>query len=193
MADPVNTNAASESSSQDQARKFDTLQIICMVIAAVATAAAIICLVIYGTTPIQQSSTSGENSVVASTNIESGAASSASANANTGGTASSSAATSSSAQSDQILPDSDERYYTEAELQELSDRELYLARNEIYARHGRGFKNQDLVEWFSSKDWYQQRYTPEEYDALPDQRNEYEHANADLMMEIEQERGSQYL
>ena len=99
----------------------------------------------------------------------------------------------SAANEDFILPDSSTRYYSEAELSELSDRELYIARNEIYARYGRGFKNQDLVDYFSGKDWYSQQYTPEAFDAMASPLNDYERKNADAIRAIETSRNSPYL
>lgn len=37
-----------------------------------------------------------------------------------------------------VIPDSSSRYLSTSELQGYSDWQLYIARNEIYARHGRG-------------------------------------------------------
>ena len=54
-----------------------------------------------------------------------------------------------------------------AALESYSQYELMLARNEIYARHGRGFNDQEIRQYFQSKSWYQQRYTAEEFDSLP--------------------------
>ena len=72
--------------------------------------------------------------------------------------------------------------------------ELYLARNEIFACHGRGFKNQDLTDYFATKRWYTQTYTPEEFDAISSsQLNDYELKNVQTMYEIEQSRNSPYL
>lgn len=53
-----------------------------------------------------------------------------------------------------ILPQSAERRLTEADLEALSHQQLCLARNEIYARHGRRFKNKDIAAYFAEKDWY---------------------------------------
>ncbi|HIS40364.1 MAG TPA: YARHG domain-containing protein [Candidatus Aphodovivens avistercoris] len=92
-----------------------------------------------------------------------------------------------------VLPDSGSRYYSRSELEDLSLWELYLARNEIFARYGRGFKNQDLVDYFSTRRWYTQRYTPEEFDAMSTPLNDYEQKNTELMLEIEKERNSPYL
>ena len=94
---------------------------------------------------------------------------------------------------DYVLPDSGSRYYSRSELEKLSLWELYLARNEIFARYGRGFKHQDLVEYFATKRWYHQKYTPEEFDALPSPLNDYEIKNAETMLAIEKERNSPYI
>ena len=69
--------------------------------------------------------------------------------------------------SEYILPDSNSRYYSREELEALSDWELYVGHNEIFARHGRGFQRGDLAEHFSQCSWYAQVYTPEEFDAMP--------------------------
>ena len=52
--------------------------------------------------------------------------------------------------SEYVLPDSDSRYYSREELEALSDWELYVGHNEIYARHGKGFLQDDLAEHFSN-------------------------------------------
>ncbi len=53
-----------------------------------------------------------------------------------------------------ILPDSNTRYYTKKEIARLSAHKLYLARNEIFARHGYKFKTKELQDYFKSKSWY---------------------------------------
>lgn len=92
-----------------------------------------------------------------------------------------------------VLPDSGSRYYSRDELEQLSLWELYLARNEIFARYGRGFKNQDLVDYFATRSWYQQKYTPEEFDSMASPLNDYELKNTQAMLEIEKERNSPYV
>lgn len=94
---------------------------------------------------------------------------------------------------DYVLPDSSTRYYSKDELKELSDRELFYARNEIFARHGRGFNNEELQEYFDGKSWYTKHYSPEEFDALPEVLNKYEKKNTDTMLSIEKSRNSPYL
>ena len=91
--------------------------------------------------------------------------------------------------SEYILPDSDKRYYSYDELNALSDEQLNFAHNEIYARHGRMFKDKRYADHFAACSWYEPRYSPEEYDAMPNQLNQFEKANSDLMAQIRAERG----
>ena len=83
--------------------------------------------------------------------------------------------------SDYILPDCDSRYYSQKELSALSEEQLKLARNEIYARHGYIFQKGDTKNYFDSKSWY--RGTVSE--VTDDMLNEYEIANRDLIISIE--------
>lgn len=57
---------------------------------------------------------------------------------------------------DYVIPDSDTKEYTEDDIRALglSKDELRIARNEIYARHGREFTSKDLKEYFGAKSWY---------------------------------------
>lgn len=38
-----------------------------------------------------------------------------------------------------------------------------MARNEIYARHGRKFKDKTLQKYFDEKSWYEGEYEPDEF------------------------------
>lgn len=60
--------------------------------------------------------------------------------------------------SDFIFPDSSDEYLTHSDVENLSSKELSLARNEIYARHGRIFESEGLRDYFESMDWYDGRY-----------------------------------
>ncbi len=93
---------------------------------------------------------------------------------------------------DYVLPDSSSRLYSAEELSGLSNWELYLARNEIYARHGRMFQKEDLQSYFNGQSWYTPRYSPEEFDSLG-LLSDVEQKNAATMLELEQSRGSEYL
>ena len=55
---------------------------------------------------------------------------------------------------DYVISDSDSRVLQESELLNLTPLQLKLARNEIYARHGRKFTDQTLQDYFNSKPWY---------------------------------------
>lgn len=91
---------------------------------------------------------------------------------------------------DYIFADSDSRYLTEDEIYALSKEEMRLARNEIYARHGRIFEDEGLSEYFNAKSWYQPLYSPDEMDEMGDDIfNEYEYANKTLITEVEEELG----
>lgn len=94
---------------------------------------------------------------------------------------------------DCILPNSDKVYYSRSDFAGLSDWELYVARNEIYARYGREFKNDDLARYFARKSWYVPRYTPEEFDSMASPLNSYEKNNVDELLSYEKSIGSQYI
>ena len=104
-----------------------------------------------------------------------------------GVSAQSSAAKDSEAPSgDYILPDSDKRYLTDADVSGLSGQELKLARNEIIARHGRIFTNADVKEYFESKSWYHGTIAPETFDAnINSYLSALELANIDMIKKYE--------
>lgn len=68
---------------------------------------------------------------------------------------------------DYVFPNSDTVLLTEEDvLPILEDQQtLQIARNEIYARHGRMFDTEWLQEYFNSKSWYEGIYTPAEFDS----------------------------
>jgi flagellar biosynthesis GTPase FlhF len=91
---------------------------------------------------------------------------------------------------DYILPDSSSRYYSESELNGLTDREVLFALNEIYARKGRIFTGEEFKRYFESKSWYKGTIPADEFDANQNDRfNEYEKANIALLVKIAEERG----
>lgn len=61
---------------------------------------------------------------------------------------------SSTADSSYILPESGTKLLSTSDLQGLSAQQLRIARNEIYARHGRTFKDAELQNYFASCSWY---------------------------------------
>ena len=89
---------------------------------------------------------------------------------------------------DYIILDSLDRYLTYNDIANLSAKGLSFARNEMMARMGRGFKNQELADYFNSMPWYAQSKSPEDFDStvtLPD----IVQANSDLMLAEEKKMG----
>lgn len=86
-----------------------------------------------------------------------------------------------------ILSGSDSRFVDKSELRELSADECRLARNEIYARHGRMFSDEALQEYFNMKDWYDPWISPDDFQES--MLNDYEIYNRDLIVEYEKEMG----
>lgn len=86
-----------------------------------------------------------------------------------------------------VLPNSDSAYLTESDLYGLTQEECRLARNELYARHGRLFDDEGLQSYFNSKDWYYGYISPSDFsDSI---LNEYEKENRDLIVQFEEEMG----
>lgn len=95
---------------------------------------------------------------------------------------------SSATDSSYIFADSASAYLSEAEIAKLSDNELTLALNEIYARRGRIFSDSSISEYFNSKTWYTPKYTADEFSQNVT-FNSYEQANLQLMVDEQKERG----
>ena len=87
---------------------------------------------------------------------------------------------------DYIFPDSDSRYLTDEDLAGYSSDQLELAKNEIYARHGRKFVTQRIADYFNSKSWYKGTEDPETFDDNQgDIFNEYEVTNISKIADTE--------
>ena len=86
-----------------------------------------------------------------------------------------------------ILVGSDVRYISKSELEEFTAEQCRLARNEIYARHGRKFDDEYLQEYFNLKEWYVPSISPGDFEESL--LNSYEIANRDLIVEYEKECG----
>lgn len=85
---------------------------------------------------------------------------------------------------DYIVPDSSSRYLRLDEVKNLSKEEFRIARNEIYARHGRKFNSKDLQDYFNHKSWYQGTVEPEQFDE--GWLNDYEKENIQLLTKAEE-------
>lgn len=91
-----------------------------------------------------------------------------------------------------ILPYSATHVYTRSELAGLSTYELYLARNEIPARHGYLFENQDLQVYFASKSWYHGTLAKDEFRSIEGILNSTEETNVETILAMEREQDSPY-
>lgn len=89
--------------------------------------------------------------------------------------------------SNYILPYSDSEYISYSDLDGLSQEQVMLARNEIYARRGRKFTTESIKNYFESKSWYAPQYEPDDF---PDSIfNEYEKENIKTIVAYETEKG----
>ena len=76
---------------------------------------------------------------------------------------------------DYIIPDSSTRYLSDSDVRGLDDHTLMLARNEIYARHGRKFNDAEIRAYFESKSWYYPTIDPADF--TEDMLSDVEKAN----------------
>lgn len=87
-----------------------------------------------------------------------------------------------------VIADSDRRYLTEGEAYQYGFEQLYLARNEIFARHGYDFASDFLRDYFARCSWYQVRpgFKDPSLSAI-------ESANVDLILKVEKAQGGPYI
>lgn len=86
-----------------------------------------------------------------------------------------------------VLPDSNKRLLTEEDLDGLSAEKCRIARNEIYARHGRKFQDKELQKYFDSCEWYEGTIEPDEFNESD--LSEIEIKNEDLIVQFEKAKG----
>lgn len=82
-----------------------------------------------------------------------------------------------------IFYDSDKRFLDDWDFDEMDAHTLCLARNEIYARHGRLFNDKEIQAYFNSMPWYTGTTAPEDFD--DGVFNQYEKANLEKIAVIE--------
>ena len=82
-----------------------------------------------------------------------------------------------------VLPNSSSSYLSAADVKNLSSYQLMIARNEIYARHGRKFNDSELQAYFNSKSWYKGTVNPEDFSTSV--FNDYEIQNIELIQSYE--------
>ena len=88
---------------------------------------------------------------------------------------------------DYILDGSDKRYVSFSEVTPLSEWQMTIALNEIYARRGRKFSTPELQEYFNSKSWYKGTISPSDFNE--GSLNKYEAANVQTILAVMTERG----
>ena len=95
-------------------------------------------------------------------------------------------------QNDEILPGSRDHILTEEELSQFTQKGLCYAKNEIYARYGRGFKSRELTEYFEQQDWYQKTYepSPENDNEICSKMTSFENQNKDILSAAEMKLGN---
>ena len=84
-----------------------------------------------------------------------------------------------------VFPDSDKKYLSEDEVRSVTADQLFIGRNEIFARHGRIFDMPELAEYFSQKSWYEGTVTADQFDE--NVLNDFEKKNVELIQRIEDE------
>ena len=94
-----------------------------------------------------------------------------------------SSSSNSSASSDYVLPSSSSQYLSASDVKNLSSYQLMIARNEIYARHGRKFNDSELQAYFNGKSWYKGTVNPEDFSTSV--FNDYEIKNIQLIQSYE--------
>lgn len=62
-----------------------------------------------------------------------------------------------------ILPQSNQRLLTSVDIQDFTKQDIMLARNEIFARHGRKFNDEDIRTYFESQSWYNGTIEPGDF------------------------------
>lgn len=82
-----------------------------------------------------------------------------------------------------IMPDSSSRLLSESELEGRSAREIRLMVNEIYARNGYTFNNQEYAEYFSQFSWYHPTVPAGEFSE--DMLNDIERQNINMISSYE--------
>ena len=83
-----------------------------------------------------------------------------------------------------LLPESASRYMTSEDLAALEPEMLRFARNEIFARHGRLFTDEELQNYFNEQSWYSGYIKPQNFDSSV--LNDYERYNVAFIGKYEE-------
>lgn len=89
-----------------------------------------------------------------------------------------------------VLADSNSRYITYDDLAGMTKNQVRIACNEIFARKGRKFTSQTMVDYFGAMPWYSGTVDPGWFDSHPnDYLTDIEQANARTIVQYERSRG----
>ena len=83
----------------------------------------------------------------------------------------------------QYLFDTDKTVYSASDFSGLSPEVIHIAKNEIYARHGYSFKDQDIYNYFMGQVWYTPSILPKDF--TEDIFTETEVKNLDMLNSID--------
>lgn len=141
-------------------------------------------------TPASAPQSSGSSSSASSSSQQSVSSSSSATTSSqrpaSSSSAGSAAGTTATEISKYILPNSDSQYISAKQLKGMTDYQLMMARNEIYARHGRRFVDTTIQLYFNQQSWYRGTVEPEDFS---DQVfNQYERANLNAIVAEETSR-----
>lgn len=81
------------------------------------------------------------------------------------------------------LFETDKKYYTKEEFKNEPMLVIHLAKNEIYARHGYIFTNEDLYNYFMGCIWYSPTCSSADFE--DNVFNEYERANLEILADLD--------
>ena len=81
------------------------------------------------------------------------------------------------------LFETDRKYYTKEEFESEPMLVIHLAKNEIYARHGYIFTNEDLYNYFMGCIWYSPTCDSTDFDDSI--FNQYERANLEILADLD--------
>ncbi|MBO8463395.1 MAG: YARHG domain-containing protein [Firmicutes bacterium] len=85
-----------------------------------------------------------------------------------------------------ILEDSDKQYIEKETLEKISERELILAKSEIYARYGYQFEDENIQRVFNRTEWYEPKQLKDDFSEKD--MNPYERENIRRIEEVIQEK-----
>ena len=86
-----------------------------------------------------------------------------------------------------MLKNSSSEYLAVSDIAGMSKEQCRIARNEIYARHGRLFDDPELQAYFNSCSWYSGYIAPSDFDESV--LNDYERSNLELIVAYEKDMG----